>query len=276
MTAGDRHYEFGKNWSRYVRRSFNEERAEIAKRHLLGLIGRSDLHGLDFLDIGCGSGIHSLAAFRAGAGKIRSLDYDPDSVAATTILRSYAGAPANWSIERGDVLDEKYIDCLGQWSFVYSWGVLHHTGDVWRALANAQKTVAVGGLFYIALYSADVQTDPEFWLRIKQEYNRAGRFKRWRMEWWYIWAHVMYRRIGNFPDLIKRILQYRFSRGMSFFADVRDWLGGWPMQFVHDREVTAFLEGKHGFNLTKIKTGEACTEFVFRRGGTQTTSRSEI
>ena len=133
------------------------------------------------------------------------------------------------------------------------------------ALANAQRTVAENGIFYIALYSADVQTDPEFWLRIKQEYNSAGLWKRWRMEWWYVWAHIMYRRFWRFPDLIKRIVHYRFSRGMSFFADVRDWLGGWPMQFVHDQEVIDFLEKKHGFKLADIKTGEACTEFVFRR-----------
>ena len=58
MTAADRHYEFGKNWTRYVKRSFNDERVEIAKRHILGFLGRSDLQRLDFLDIGCGSGIH--------------------------------------------------------------------------------------------------------------------------------------------------------------------------------------------------------------------------
>lgn len=265
MTVGERHYEFGKNWTRYVKRAFDDERVEIAKRHLLAVIERSDLRGLDFLDIGCGSGIHSLAAFRAGAGRIHGFDYDPDSITATSIVRTYAGTPTNWAVERGDVLDENYINSLGKWNFVYSWGVLHHTGDVWRALENAQTTVAEGGLFYIALYSADVQTDPEFWLRIKQEYNQAGQLKRWRMEWWYVWVYVMDRRIGRLPDLIKRIVQHRIGRGMSFFADVRDWLGGWPMQFVHDGEVVDFLEGKHGLKLVKIKTGEANTEFVFKR-----------
>ena len=261
----DRHYEFGKNWTRYVRHNFNEERVAIAQRHLLDFVGRSDLRGLDFLDIGCGSGIHSLAAFRSGAGRIRSVDYDPDSVAATTILHKYAGEPANWTVERGDVLDDACINSLGKWNFVYSWGVLHHTGDVWRALANAQNTVADGGMFYIALYSADVQTDPEFWLKIKQEYNRADSFKRWRMEWWYVWAYIMHRRIWMFPNLIRRTVQYRLSRGMNFFADIRDWLGGWPMQFVHDRDVIKFLEGERGFKLAKIKTGEANTEFLFQR-----------
>ncbi len=261
----DRHYEFGKNWTRYVRHNFNEERVAIAQRHLLDFVGRSDLRGLDFLDIGCGSGIHSLAAFRSGAGRIRSVDYDPDSAAATTILHKYAGEPANWTVQRGDVLDDACINSLGKWNFVYSWGVLHHTGDVWRALANARNTVADGGMFYIALYSADVQTDPEFWLKIKQEYNRADSFKRWRMEWWYVWAYIMHHRIWMFPNLIRRIVQYRLSRGMNFFADIRDWLGGWPMQFVHDRDVIKFLEGERGFKLAKIKTGEANTEFLFQR-----------
>ena len=116
------------------------------------------------MDIGCGSGIHSLAALRAGADEIHSFDYDEGNcVAATGMLRRYAGEPQNWTIERGDVLDDAYVRSLGKWNFVYSWGVLHHTGDVWRALANARETVADGGLFYIALYSADVQTDPDFW-----------------------------------------------------------------------------------------------------------------
>lgn len=265
MTATDRHYEFGKNWTRFVKRSFNEERVEIAKRHILTLIGRSDLNGLDFLDMGCGSGIHSIAAYRAGAGRIHSFDYDPDSVEATSLVRELAEKPPNWVAERGDVLDEKYIDSLGKWNFVYSWGVLHHTGDVWRALANAQRAVADGGLFYIALYSADVQPDPEFWLRIKQEYNRAGVMKRWRMEMWYMWVYVMHRRFWLLPHLIVRIIKHRLVRGMSLFADVRDWLGGWPMEFVHDKDVIDFLEGQHGFSLANIKTGEACTEFVFSR-----------
>jgi 2-polyprenyl-6-hydroxyphenyl methylase/3-demethylubiquinone-9 3-methyltransferase len=261
---GSMRYEFGRNWSRFARKSFSQERVDIARRHMLALLKLDDLKGLDFLDIGSGSGLHSLAAFQAGAGRIHSLDYDPDSVATTTFMREQAGNPKTWTVERGDVLDADYMANLGQWSFVYSWGVLHHTGDVWTAIDNASRTVAPGGIFYIALYAADVQDDPDFWLRIKQEYNQSGKLKRFRMEWWYAWVYIMGRSPLGLPRLITRMVRHRFSRGMSMFSDIRDWLGGWPMEFVYDKDVIQFLEDK-SFRLRNIKTGEACSEYVFDR-----------
>lgn len=262
-------YEFGRNWSRFVKRNFNEERLQIAQKRILDFIGRDSLVGLDFLDIGSGSGIHSYGALRAGAGRVHSFDYDPNSVAAARSLRVHAGEPANWTIEQGDVLDDNCIERLGKWSFVYSWGVLHHTGDMWRAVRNAQKTVADDGWFYIALYSADVDFQPskEFWIEKKQEYNRAGALKKAYMVWWYIWCFGMSRNIRALPAVIKQIIRYRFNRGMSYFADVRDWLGGYPMEYAPDQAVVDLLEGEFGFELVNVKTGEACSEFLFRRSG---------
>jgi len=257
-------YEFGKNWSRFARKSFSQERVNIARKHMLSLLNREDLKGVDCLDIGCGSGLHSLAAYEAGATRIHSFDYDPDSVETTKTMWRHAGGPANWTVERGDALDTAYMEGLGRRQLVYSWGVLHHTGDVWKALENAQRTVADGGTFYIALYSSDVQTDPDFWLRIKREYNEAGEAKRRRMEWWYVWVYVMHRNPLRLPVVAYRMLRHRLTRGMSFFADIRDWLGGWPMEFVADKDVVDMME-KRGFRLTNIRTGEACSEFVFER-----------
>lgn len=261
-------FEFGKNWHRFIKRNFTQERCEIAKHHILRFIGRDSLDGLDFLDIGCGSGLHSLGAWQSRAGRIHSFDYDAHSVAATKLVRSKVGDPTNWNVERGDILDKDYVAGLGQWSFVYSWGVLHHTGDVWQAVRNAQSTVAEGGMFYIALYASDVQPQMQYWLDIKREYNRSGALKRNQMVWSYIWNHMMNRDFRRTPELLKRIADYKFMRGMNMFADIRDWLGGWPMEFTADQEVVDLLEQEHGFRLVNASTGEACSEFLFQRTGT--------
>jgi 2-polyprenyl-6-hydroxyphenyl methylase/3-demethylubiquinone-9 3-methyltransferase len=180
MPDTQQRFEFGKNWHRFVRRNFTRERCEIAKAHILRFAGRDSMQGVDFLDIGCGSGLHSLAAFEAGASRVLSFDYDPNSVAACNIVRAKAGNPPNWRVERGDVLDLEYVARLGKWQFVYSWGVLHHTGSVWQAIRNAEATVAEGGTFYLALYSSDV-APPEvqdFWLQKNRNTTGAAASKR--------------------------------------------------------------------------------------------------
>jgi SAM-dependent methyltransferase len=269
MATTETRFEFGKNWSNFISRNFSQERCDAAKKRLLTFIGRDSLEGLDFLDIGCGSGIHSLAAFQSGAGRIHSFDYDPNSVAATKSLHERAGSPANWHVERGDALDAEYIAKLGKWNFVYSWGVLHHTGQMWQAVRNAQSCVADGGMFFIALYSSDADFVPskEFWLEIKQEYNRARPLTKKMMVWWYVWRFGMQENIRLLPTVLKQILTYKFQRGMNYFVDVRDWIGGWPMEYAGDQETVDLLEGDYGFELVNVATGHACSEFLFRRTG---------
>ena len=260
-------FRFGRNWTKFVKRNFSEERLQMAQKRFTDFAGRTSLADVDFLDIGCGSGLHSYAALRLGARRVFGFDYDPESVAATRAMQEHAGRPARWTVERGDVLDDAYIDKLGKWSFVYSWGVLHHTGSMWRAIANAQKTVAPNGYFYIALYSADADFQPskEFWLDVKQRYNRSNALERLWMVWWYVWRFSMQKDIRRLPEVVKHIVTYRFRRGMSYFADVRDWLGGWPMEYAPDQQVVDVLEGQHGFRLVNVTTGEACSEFLFQR-----------
>ena len=267
---------FGRNWQQFVRRNFNRERCEIAKQRLLRFAGRDSLAGVDFLDVGCGSGLHSLAAHEAGARRVFSFDYDPNSVEASKFLWRYAGCPANWQIERGDALDTGYVENLGKWAFVYSWGVLHHTGDVWQAIRNVQATVADEGYYYVALYSADVQPQKEFWLDIKRKYNESGWATRERLTWWYIWEYCLNKDFRKVPSFVSRVLGYRKQRGMNLFTDVRDWLGGWPMEFVYDQDVVDLLEKDYQFALTNIATGEACTEFLFKRMASRQMQRTIV
>ena len=259
-------FEFGHNWYDFIRKNFGAEKVKLSQEHMLSFLKRTDLSGLSFLDIGCGSGLHSIAALQAGAGLVYSFDYDQDSVNATVYVKQQIGEPDSWTIEQGSVLDDDYMAHLAQFDLVYSWGVLHHTGDVWHALRNAAERVKPGGLLYIALYSADVQVDPpaEFWLDIKRKYVASGWLHRRQMDLWYIWRFYMNRRIWNLPRFFMRIREYEKGRGMSLFTDVRDWLGGWPMEFVYDADAIAFCEGL-GFKLKRLATGEANSEFLFVR-----------
>ena len=227
---------------------------------------RDDLKGLSIIDIGCGSGLHSMAMFQSGAASIHGFDYDPNSVAATRMVQKIAGSPPNWTVQQGSVLDDAFMASLPQYDFVYSWGVLHHTGDVWKAIRLAADRVKPGGLFYIALYSADVQKDPTpaFWLDVKQKYVTSGWLKRRQMDWWYVWRFMMHKNPARIPVVLKQMRDYRKNRGMNMFTDIRDWLGGWPMEFVWDAEAIKFCEGR-GFALKEIATGHANTEFLFER-----------
>ncbi|RWF42409.1 MAG: class I SAM-dependent methyltransferase [Mesorhizobium sp.] len=256
-------YEFGANWASFIDNHYSAERRRAAAHKLLSFLGKDSLEGMDFLDIGSGSGLHSLAAFDAKAGRIHSFDFDPLSVRTTARLRQLAGEPSNWTVEHGDVLDFDYLDKLGTWSLVYSWGVLHHTGAMWQAIENAAGRVAPGGLLFIALYSSNVvKPSAQFWLDVKRRYNAANASQRRRMEYWYIWRFGLGQNPLRLPQLLRQIYEKKKGRGMSYMTDVRDWLGGWPMEFADDRAVVDYL--KNRFDLVRISTGEACTEFLFR------------
>jgi len=265
----ERRFEFGKNWKDFIERHYNQDLVDVSKRHILGVLKRGDLKGLRVLDIGCGSGLHSMAMFQAGVTALHSFDYDPNSVAATEMLHQKAGSPATWTIQQGSVLDDSFMSSLPTYDLVYSWGVLHHTGEVWKAVDLAAARVVPGGLFYIALYSADVQKNPppEFWLQVKQKYVNSGWLVRRWMDWWYVWRFMMHRNPTLIPVVLKRMRDHSKTRGMNMFTDIRDWLGGWPMEFVWDADAIKFCE-QRGFILREILTGEANTEFLFERRAT--------
>ncbi len=260
---------FGSNWSRFVDRHLSDERVAESQEHLLGFLKRSDLSGMRFLDIGCGSGLHSLAAHRAGADVV-GFDYDPNSVATAKRVRAWAGEPSNWQIQQGSVLDADFMATLPEADVTYSWGVLHHTGDMWTAIANTCDRVPVGGLLYLALYDYDAvaagKHSPEYWLDVKQMYVKAGWIERRLMEAYYLWDVDMGRRFKRFPKVMKRIRRNR-GRGMAWYTDLKDWIGGWPMEFVKVPEALAFC-AERGFESLDVRTGEANAELLFRRTAT--------
>lgn len=262
----EQRFEFGKNWLDFIQKNFGQDKVDTSKNHMLRFMQRDNLEGLSFLDIGCGSGLHSVAALQAGASSVHGFDYDPNSVAATRYVQQQVGTPTNWTAEQGSVLDDAYMARLPKYDVVYSWGVLHHTGAVWHAIRNATIPVKPGGLFYIALYAADVQIDPtpQFWLDVKKRYVSSGWLTRRYLDLWYVWRFILGRDPRRLPDFFRRMKEHKKNRGMNIFTDIRDWLGGWPMEFVYDAEAIKFCEDL-GFKLENLKTGEACSEYLFVR-----------
>ncbi|PPD04282.1 MAG: hypothetical protein CTY29_06355 [Methylobacter sp.] len=264
-------FDFGANWADYIAKNFSEERVRISQQHLLNFLKLTDLNGKTFLDVGCGSGLHSLAAWRAGAERVISFDLDGNSVTTTQKLHAFSGSPENWQILQGSVLDANFLATLPKADIVYSWGVLHHTGAMWQAVENAAGLLHDESVFYIALYSKDMYVDPpaEYWLTVKRRYNSANPLmKRW-MVWCYAWDETIKRSLKKRKNPFKYILEYKKSRGMSYWHDVKDWLGGYPMDFAGNQETVAFAQQRLNLELLNIKAGEGNTEYLFAKPGAQ-------
>ncbi len=131
---------------------------------------------------------------------------------------------------------------------------------------NAAGRMKEDGVFYAALYDHDIQVNPsaEYWLDIKQKYNRADVRGKRRMERWYVWRFMLGKNLLRLPVVLRRAATYKKDRGMAFWTDIRDWLGGWPMEFAKRADVKAWAE-RRGLDVAKMKTGEANTEYLFKR-----------
>ena len=182
-------YGFGKNWDEFIRRRLSDEIVHESVEHMKSFMKIDSLAGKTFLDIGCGSGIHSLAAKRLGADRIISFDYDQDSVNTTERVKEWSGETGDWTVMQGSVLDGEFMRGLPKSDIVYSWGVLHHTGSMWEAVRNARIPMKDDGEFYIALYSSDIYLDPspEFWIKLKRAYNQASPLTQKLMELKYVY-----------------------------------------------------------------------------------------
>ena len=260
-------FEFGNNWKKFLD-NLTDERIKEAEKSLKNWLGIENLHEKSFLDIGSGSGLFSLAAKNLGA-EVYSFDYDMESVNCTQYLHDkFYKNDGTWKVERGDILDEHYLSKFSQFDIVYSWGVLHHTGNMYKAFENADKLVKDGGWLYIAIYN-DQGRQSRSWKRIKKAYNKCPKFLR------FLILIPCFIRLW-FPTFVYDLTRckpfatwkyYVKNRGMSPWRDVVDWVGGYPFEVAKPEQIFQYFHEK-GYTLEMMETegkGLGCNQFVFRK-----------
>lgn len=255
-------YDFGKNWDRYSRDVLDEARVDAAVDSMAALIGAERLRDARFCDVGCGSGLFTVAAGRLGVVRGLGFDVNPTAVAVAQRNRHRFAAPeaaARLDFCEGSALDENFVSGLGRFDVVYAWGSLHHTGAMDRAVANVARLVDSDGLFVLALYNRHWSSP--LWTAIKIVYNLSP-------EWGRRVLDVMLGAVIYLATLaVTGTSPLKKERGMEFWVDVADWLGGYPYEYASADEVTARLTelGFERVALVPPRTPTGCNEFIFRR-----------
>jgi 2-polyprenyl-6-hydroxyphenyl methylase/3-demethylubiquinone-9 3-methyltransferase len=260
-------FAFGRNWQRFLR-VLDDERIAVTEDYLRRMLEVRRLDGKRFLDVGSGSGLSSLAAWRLGA-TVHSFDYDEASVDCTGELRRrYAPDDERWRVERGSALDPAYLRTLGSFDVVHAWGVLHHTGAMWQALENVLIPLAPGGRLFVTIYN-DQGMASRAWRVVKRVYNALPPAARVPYTAVVIAAMEGRAALRHLVTLRPHVylrgwMGYRGNRGMSPLYDWIDWIGGYPFEVARVDEIFEFYR-KRGLFLTQLKTtaGLGCNQFVF-------------
>ena len=104
--------------------------------------------GKRVLDAGCGQGRWTKVLLELGA-RVTAIDISEAGLART---RALVGDTDRLTTRRVNLLDVPIDLASERFDLVFSFGVLHHTGDTWRALANVAQLVGDGGAMFLYLY----------------------------------------------------------------------------------------------------------------------------
>jgi 2-polyprenyl-6-hydroxyphenyl methylase/3-demethylubiquinone-9 3-methyltransferase len=267
------HFRFGRNWADFPA-SITEDRVVRAASSLSRLLPAQHLEGRDVIDIGSGSGLSAVAALRLGARHVTAIDIDADSVETSRAVLSRFAPASIFTVRLANVFDPM-PDRTRDFDVVHSWGVLHHTGDLARALSIAADLVRPNGTLALALYRRTAIDG--FWRAEKRLYAHGP-----------LWVQTAIRAIfkagfvaallTTARDPIRYVREYQVERGMSWSHDVHDWLGGYPYESIEAPELIEALAA-HGLVLDlSIERpvaagglfGVPCNEYRFVRAGAET------
>lgn len=106
-----------------------------------------DIEGKGVLEIGCGMGTHAAMLARTGAN-LTAIDLTERAVRTTKRRFELFGLTGN--IQRADAENLPFED--GSFDYVWSWGVIHHSANFERCLAEIARVLRPGGRLMLMVY----------------------------------------------------------------------------------------------------------------------------
>jgi len=142
-----------------------DRRLFAASPFLRQWFGRKRFTGRKVLDLGCGSGVLS-CRFAGDGAEVTAMDLT--SAAVGIARRNAAAHGLDIRVVQGDA--EHMTFSSAAFDFVFSWGVLHHTRDMARALGEVCRVLRPGGAGLMMVYhrhSVVYYVHGLYWLLVK-------------------------------------------------------------------------------------------------------------
>ena len=131
----------------------SKEDLALAAYPFAKILDRSIPANASVIDVGTGTG--QLSAFLSLRREcVWGIDFSDSSLQKARGLKEKLKLDS-WNLKKVDILDSEQIDAIGkQFDYVLCMGVLHHTGDAYKAFQNIMKLVKPGGYVAIGLYNS--------------------------------------------------------------------------------------------------------------------------
>ncbi len=206
---------YGRHWSKYY------IDIEVVLNHIKKNFGE-DLSGKLVLDAGCGHGMVSIGFAMLGADVV-AVDISEGAIEAAKRRAQEFGVSSKIRFIVDSLLDFKYPF---QFDIIYSWGVLHHTGDTKRAFLNLSTLLKPGGIIFLALYRKTSLSS--FWNATRYIYIYLPRPLK-------LLVCVAGAGVITIYDFIRTLMGYRYEERAKKTSLVDDWFGV-PVRSFHTPE----------------------------------------
>lgn len=258
-------FDFGKNWEEFSKRALTTDKVKEAKKDFFNLFNNIELDKKSFLDIGFGQGLSLLIASEA-VSKAVGCEIDARCIDILNRNKKFFKPLEEPQLIVGSILGEDTMQRLqdvspvwGFYDIVHSWGVLHHTGRMFEAITNAASLVKPGGFLVLALYNQHWSSP--IWKAVKKMHCNSPLGVKKIMVFFsvgLIWLAKI---------VVTKKWPAKKERGMDFFYDCIDWVGGYPYEYAAADKIVGFVS-LFGFEMLKVNppvVPTGCNEFVFKK-----------